>query len=134
MEPVFCHTKKRSRVVFFKTFFLRLSVLKIRIRFRLKTSQGNFLPVLSLLYFCTPTLSTKPVAGVLDKPYSQLTPLSRVAVQAHQSTVHTVGWNRFHPTVLYVAWRAGMATPLSWLKLSKVRLKLPLLFQQVRLS
>jgi hypothetical protein len=27
-----------------------------------------------------------PVVGVLDEPYSQLTPLSRVAVQASQST------------------------------------------------
>jgi hypothetical protein len=27
-----------------------------------------------------------PVAGVLDEPYSQLTPLSRVAVQSRQST------------------------------------------------
>ncbi len=27
-----------------------------------------------------------PVAGVLDEPYSQLTPLSGVAVQARQST------------------------------------------------
>jgi hypothetical protein len=29
---------------------------------------------------------SSPVLGVLDKPYSQLTPLSGVAVQARQST------------------------------------------------
>jgi hypothetical protein len=34
---------------------------------------------------CTNTQlrKTVPVAGVLDEPYSQLTPLSGVAVQAH---------------------------------------------------
>jgi hypothetical protein len=49
-------------------------------------------------YPATPTSSTRyrflltqqklirPVAGVLDEPYSQLTPLSRVAVQARQFT------------------------------------------------
>ncbi len=50
-----------------------------------------------------------PVAGVSGEPFSQLTPLSGVA-ELH--TVH-VGWNRVHPS--YVAWKAGMATPLSWL-------------------
>ncbi len=45
----------------------------------------------SLTYtYCT-------VAGVLDEPYSQLTSLSGVAVQARPSTVF-----------FYVAWRAGM--------------------------
>jgi hypothetical protein len=33
-----------------------------------------------------PYLVPSTIAGVLDKPYSQLTPLSRVAVQARQST------------------------------------------------
>jgi hypothetical protein len=33
------------------------------------------------------------VTGVLDEPYSQLIPLSRLAVQASQS----IGWNRVHP-------------------------------------
>jgi hypothetical protein len=51
-------------------------------------------------------LSAISVAGVLDEPFSQLTPLSRVAVQALglQSTVH-----RLEPCPSYVAWRAGMA-------------------------
>jgi hypothetical protein len=38
----------------------------------------------------------EPVAEVLDEPYSELTLLSGVAVQARQS-VHTGGWNRAHP-------------------------------------
>jgi hypothetical protein len=63
------------------------------------------------------------VAGVLDEPYSQLTPLSGVAVQARQTTkAGTVS------RLSYVAWRAGMATPL----LSKVRLKLPLQLNKYR--
>jgi hypothetical protein len=49
------------------------------------------------------------VAGVLDEPYSQLSQLSRVAVQARQSTeAGTV-------SILCSLWRAGVATPLSWL-------------------
>jgi hypothetical protein len=31
-------------------------------------------------------MEAPPVAGVLDKPFSQLTPLSGVAIQARQST------------------------------------------------
>jgi hypothetical protein len=48
------------------------------------------------------------MAGVLDEPHSQLTPLSGVAVQARQST-----YSRLEPCPSYVAWRAGMATQLS---------------------
>jgi hypothetical protein len=36
------------------------------------------------------------VAVVDDAPYSQLTPLSGVAVQARQSTIY-IGWNRVRP-------------------------------------
>ncbi len=47
------------------------------------------------------------VAGVLDEPYSQLTPLSGVAVQARESTqAATVS------ILQYVAWRAGKAIQL----------------------
>ncbi len=50
------------------------------------------------------------VAGVLDEPYSQLTPLSGVAVQARQST---------QAGTVFILCRLGsggpMATPLSWL-------------------
>jgi hypothetical protein len=46
------------------------------------------------------------VTGVLDEPYSQLSPLSGVAIQARQST-------RLEPCPSYAAWRAGMATQLS---------------------
>jgi hypothetical protein len=49
------------------------------------------------------------VAGVLDESYSQLTPLSGVAVQARASL------HRLKPFPAFVAWWAGMATPLSWL-------------------
>jgi hypothetical protein len=45
---------------------------------------------------------------LLDEPYSQLTPLSGVAVQARQAT-----W--LEPCPSFVAWRAGMAAKLSWL-------------------
>jgi hypothetical protein len=44
-----------------------------------------------------------PVAGVLDEPFSQLTPLSPPAY---------IGWNRVH-LLCSLAWRAGTATPLS---------------------
>jgi hypothetical protein len=46
------------------------------------------------------------VAGVLDEPFSQLIPLSGVAVQANTET---------EPCPSYAAWQADMATPLSWL-------------------
>ncbi len=59
---------------------------------------------LSLCTCCTGGIAAHPVAGVLDEPYSQLTALSGVAVQAYIPP----GWNR-----VYVAWRAGMATTLS---------------------
>jgi hypothetical protein len=36
------------------------------------------------------------VAGVLDEPYSQLSPLSGVAVQARRQST-CIGWNRVHP-------------------------------------
>ncbi len=36
-----------------------------------------------------------PVARVLDEPYSQISPLSEVSVQARQSTY--IGWNSVHP-------------------------------------
>jgi hypothetical protein len=49
--------------------------------------------------------------GVLDEPCSQLSPLSGVAVQAGQS--------RLEPCPSYVAWRAGMGTPLNGLGSSK---------------
>ncbi len=52
----------------------------------------------------------QPVAGLLVEPYRQLSPLSGVAVQARQSNVH-----RPKTCPSYVAWRAGMASPLSWL-------------------
>jgi hypothetical protein len=55
-------------------------------------------------------LTDQPGAGVLDEPYSQLSPLSGVAAQARQSIGH-----RLEPCLSYVAWRAGMATPLSGL-------------------
>ncbi len=42
-----------------------------------------------------------PVAGVLDESYSQLTPLSGVAIQACHST-------RLVSCPSYVAWGAGM--------------------------
>ena len=50
------------------------------------------------------------MAGVLDEPYSQLSPLSGVAVQARQSTKAGAV-----SILQYVAWRAGMTTPLSGL-------------------
>ncbi len=37
------------------------------------------------------------VAGVSDRPCSQLSPLSEVAAQARQSTVQYIVWNRVHP-------------------------------------
>jgi hypothetical protein len=46
------------------------------------------------------------VAGVSDKPFSQLTLLSGEVVQARQSTY--VG-------TYDAAWRAGLDTALSWL-------------------
>jgi hypothetical protein len=55
------------------------------------------------------TLETS-VAEVLDEPYSQLNPLSGVAVQGRQYT--KAG------TVSVVAWRAGMATQLNELSCS----------------
>jgi hypothetical protein len=60
-----------------------------------------------------------PVAGVLDEPYSQLTPLSGVAVQARQAGTVSC------PS--YVAWRAVVNTQFAELALlSRVRLKLQL--------
>ncbi len=59
------------------------------------------------------------MAGVLDEAYSQVTPLSGVAVQARQSTL----------SPSYVAWRAGI---FRWAELSKVRLKLQLLLSGLR--
>jgi hypothetical protein len=38
------------------------------------------------IFYNFPICSPQPVAGVLDAHYSQLTPLSEVAVQARQST------------------------------------------------
>ncbi len=49
-----------------------------------------------------------PVAGVLDEPYSQLIPHSRVAVQARQSTKAVIV-----SILCSLAGRYG--TPLSWL-------------------
>jgi hypothetical protein len=52
----------------------------------------------------------RSVAGVLDEPFSQLTLLSGVALQARQSTqAGTVS------IICYVAWWAGMANPLNGL-------------------
>ncbi len=51
----------------------------------------------------------RPVARVLDEPYSQLSPLS-----GGTGPPVDIGWNCVRcPS--YVAWQAGMATPLSWL-------------------
>jgi hypothetical protein len=41
-------------------------------------------------------LLRSPVARVLDEPYNQQTPLSRVAVQARRAPVY-IGWNRVYP-------------------------------------
>ncbi len=55
-------------------------------------------------------LIAQPDVGVLNEHLSQLSQLSGVAVQARQCTyAGTVS----RPS--YVAWRAGMATPLSGL-------------------
>ncbi len=66
------------------------------------------------------------MAGVLDEPYSQLSPLSGVAVQARQSTVHRLEHNDQCPLSIlcspagrYGGYSAERA------QLSKVRLKLP---------
>jgi hypothetical protein len=60
------------------------------------------------------------VAEVLDEPYSQLTPLSGVAVQARQST--------YAGTMSILCSLAGRYSyPAELAYLSKVRLKLPLL-------
>jgi len=40
-----------------------------------------------------------PVVGVFDEPYSQLTPLSGVAVQGHQSTSLRY-WNRVQLSIV----------------------------------
>ncbi len=58
--------------------------------------------------YCTYTRWS--VAGVRNEPYSQLTPLSEVAIQARQSTRLEL-----EPCPSFVAWRTGMDTPLSWL-------------------
>jgi hypothetical protein len=68
------------------------------------------------------SMRTSPVAGVLKEPFSQLNPLSGVAVQARQSTQAGSG-------TVYIlcslAGRYGYSAELAYL--SKVRLKLPLL-------
>jgi len=56
-----------------------------------------------------------PVAGVLDEPFSQLTPLSPPAY---------IGWNRAH-LLCSLAGRYGYSAERA--KLSRDRLKLPLL-------
>jgi hypothetical protein len=53
--------------------------------------QDQDIGLLNILYS---TVDTR--LGVLDEPYSQLSPLSGVAVQARQSTLY-IGWNRVHP-------------------------------------
>ncbi len=60
--------------------------------------------------------TSPPVAGVLDESYSQLTPLSGVAVQARQSTyagpefgLHTVACL---PTFVDIQFPHVLATPL----------------------
>jgi hypothetical protein len=55
-------------------------------------------------------LSGSAVAGVLDEPYSPLTPLSGVELPYRPASLH-----RLEPCPSYVAWRAGVDTPLSWL-------------------
>jgi hypothetical protein len=55
-------------------------------------------------------LSGSAVAGVLDEPYGQLIPLSGVELPYRPASLH-----RLEPCPSYVAWRAGMDTPLSWL-------------------
>ncbi len=62
-----------------------------------------------------PLFSCTAVAGVLDELYSQLTPLSGVAVQARQSNVSILRC---------LAGRYGYSAERA--QLSKVRLKLPL--------
>ena len=62
------------------------------------------------------------MVGVLDEPYSQLTPLSGVVRVAHQVYI---GWNYVqfvHPISL--AGRYGYSAERAWL--NKVHLKLPL--------
>jgi hypothetical protein len=53
------------------------------------TASLNFLRYVQLVH---------PVAGVLDKPHSQLTPLRGVALQARQSTY--IGWNPVQVSIL----------------------------------
>ncbi len=62
----------------------------------------------SLLQATQRELYIKLVAGVLDEPFSQLTPPSGVAYRP-------ASLRRLEPCPSYVAWRAGMATPLSGL-------------------
>ncbi len=60
----------------------------------------------------TPVSTKKAMAGVLDETFSQLTPLSGVAVQRRYRPACL---HRLKPCPSCVAWRAGMATPLCWL-------------------
>jgi hypothetical protein len=60
-------------------------------------------------------LSGSAVAGVLDEPYSQLTPLSGVELPYRPASLHRLEPCPLSKCPSYVACRAGMATPLSWL-------------------
>ena len=81
---------------------------------------------LGVAVFCR-QLHMHTLAGVLDEPFSQLTSLSGVAVQARQSS------GRLEPCPSYVAWRAGMATQLSGLSRVRFESKTPITEQFVEL-
>ncbi len=74
---------------------------------------GNYYLLISnkinVVSACT-RLSGSAVAGVLYEPSSQVTPLSGVELPYRPASLH-----RLEPCPSYVAWRAVMATPLSWL-------------------
>jgi hypothetical protein len=72
MPLVFCSDQAYAAIL---VYFLLLSLLKYTV--------STVSPVLNKDGIFK--LLMRPVAGVLDKPYSQLIPLSRVAVQARQS-------------------------------------------------
>ncbi len=69
---------------------------------------GHRKPVYSVIPVDSLMFLSRTVAGVLDDPFSQLTPLSRVAVQARRASLQ-----QLEPCPSYVAWRAGLATLLS---------------------
>jgi hypothetical protein len=53
------------------------------------------------------------MAGVLDEPYIQL---NKPQLSCRTGPPVYIGWNRVQSILCSLAeWRAGMATPLSWL-------------------